>query len=769
MPTREQIESVIAEIERLQFEQPGDEPWAAHSHGEKYVALAEIEWAGFTRREEMVVIGRILADQPPELWMEGIDRHDDDRLPSPDELRALAEEIRRDEFAARVRDYGEADAATYDARMAEAYRHRALALGLAGSAARPPIADAELERLLDELERGWAEGHGTRDNPSGPLDEADRRNTTGHHGDGAPRREPSAGASRSPGDSLFSSDEPVGFQVWHKLRQRYEFVASVESNALGAIMMTTHGFMGYERWPDNPAASAAPGEHRSTDIGDVLIGRDGQSLEISADDGLRLKPIAHVDRIPSDGKGTLAGREETPLERVERQLRDRKIDHASFWEDAFNEAGRLRVLEGEFDWTGVAARDKKAVIAREVDFSKITPEEFEAAYQNLVPLPPPAHPVADDVWKGISAGRRADLVRRMDLIEDAEFFEDGQIVSVYGAGVVQGNMLDWGELPRDVKREVLDGHVDWKDLPREQVSAIIEDRLKDASREHELASLEDRIRRLEERADPFLLVEADPRREWEWERQVRGPERGSWDDLPTEGKIAFLADFAVRHDVPFERFAAAAQPMLGGEPGQEYPAEDRVRLQHEFRQWQDEWSRRWAELKTPIEQVEDIIPLGQPLDESGETAAVRHGPVRQPSSIHLEPGKDNALSWRDDRSLDIHDATGKIGYLTGYLGGPWSDAEFRVTHVEISEPGRRLSPGEWKAVLHSLREQLPDFAEHVGGNRGGEGGGLDPAHEKLVRLPPPAAGPTTSPADLVERPGPAAPAPTNGHTPRPKP
>lgn len=79
-------------------------------------------------------------------------------------LRALAEEIRQDEYAARVRDYGEADAATYEARMAEAYRYRAEALGLTEVPDRPPLTDAELERLLGEMERGWAASAG--DSPS---------------------------------------------------------------------------------------------------------------------------------------------------------------------------------------------------------------------------------------------------------------------------------------------------------------------------------------------------------------------------------------------------------------------------------------------------------------------------------------------------------------------------------------------------------------------------------------------------------------------------
>ena len=93
-------------------------------------------------------------------------------------------------------------------------------------------------------------------------------------------------------DSLFPSDEPTGYRVWHRQGDRYACVAHVESNALGAMMMTTHGFMGYERWQDNPAVTAMPGEHRSTTIGDVLVGRDGQPLEISTEGGLGLKPVA---------------------------------------------------------------------------------------------------------------------------------------------------------------------------------------------------------------------------------------------------------------------------------------------------------------------------------------------------------------------------------------------------------------------------------------------------------------------------------------------
>lgn len=70
---------------------------------------------------------------------------------------------------------------------------------------------------------------------------------------------------------------------------------------------------------------------------------------------------------------------EAPTDRVERQLRAHKRDGIG----GLSEAGKLRVLEGEINWTGVDARHKETVLAREVDFAAITPEQFAFVYQDI--------------------------------------------------------------------------------------------------------------------------------------------------------------------------------------------------------------------------------------------------------------------------------------------------------------------------------------------------------------------------------------------------
>jgi hypothetical protein len=86
---------------------------------------------------------------------------------------------------------------------------------------------------------------------------------------------------------------------------------------------------------------------------------------------------------------------EPPLARVERQIADYKAaeavnaDRAGYpiepgeWPRGSTDTLKLRVLEGEIEWTGVAAKDKEAVLAREVDFAGITPEQFAFVYQDI--------------------------------------------------------------------------------------------------------------------------------------------------------------------------------------------------------------------------------------------------------------------------------------------------------------------------------------------------------------------------------------------------
>jgi len=87
--------------------------------------------------------------------------------------------------------------------------------------------------------------------------------------------------------------------------------------------------------------------------------------------------------------------QQPPIERVERQIADYKAAEAvnaeragypiepGKWPLGYSETLKLRVLEGEMDWTGVAARDKEAVLAREIDFARITPKQFAFVYEDI--------------------------------------------------------------------------------------------------------------------------------------------------------------------------------------------------------------------------------------------------------------------------------------------------------------------------------------------------------------------------------------------------
>ena len=103
---------------------------------------------------------------------------------------------------------------------------------------------------------------------------------------------------------------------------------------------------------------------------------------------------------------------QSPIERVERQIADYKAAEAvnarragypiepGAWPLGYSETLKLRVLEAEMDWTGVAATDKEAVLAREVDFAKITPKQFKFVYEDIAhdKLEPPDPAVAQALF-----------------------------------------------------------------------------------------------------------------------------------------------------------------------------------------------------------------------------------------------------------------------------------------------------------------------------------------------------------------------------------
>lgn len=102
----------------------------------------QLSWDGFTNDQTLDIIDRVMDGHGPEQWMDGIVASDQ---------QPVFEEIRADEHSARVRDFGEADAAGYEARMAEAYAVQADALELEPMPG-PPITP----EVLDEIERGWS-------------------------------------------------------------------------------------------------------------------------------------------------------------------------------------------------------------------------------------------------------------------------------------------------------------------------------------------------------------------------------------------------------------------------------------------------------------------------------------------------------------------------------------------------------------------------------------------------------------------------------------
>jgi hypothetical protein len=362
MPTPEQMASVIDAIEQLEADQPLRRPWPDMTRSEKSAELAEIEWAGFSRREEMAVIGRIIAGEPSDQWMVGIGQSqhpDGDRPLSPDEITLLADEIRHDEFAARVRDYGEEDAATHEKRVREG---------------------AQTTRHLDTPEpNGWMDKLSIDDVSRRELAaELDRikRDTYVELGEQVAGWNYTRGDGGKPFHELPVADREVlveDYIDWSKYMER-------------GLTFEDQSRVMHEAARDPFSRESPP----SQEMGDKF-----------RDTANPLHYEVRMEETPTHHPATEgAAADELPLERVERQLSGYKAAHTppkrderlpniinglldNSWHSGLTEAGKLRVLEGELDWTGVSAKDKETLLGREVDFSKLTRVQLNFVYDDI--------------------------------------------------------------------------------------------------------------------------------------------------------------------------------------------------------------------------------------------------------------------------------------------------------------------------------------------------------------------------------------------------
>jgi hypothetical protein len=254
--------------------------------------------------------------------------------------------------------------------------------------------------------------------------------------------------------------------------------------------------------------------------------------------------------------------EEPPIERVERQLRDWKTFHSSIWERGLNEAGKLRVLEGELDWTGVAVKDKEGVLAREIDFAKITPEEFAFVHLDTV---------SDRPLAGIDPAVAQTLFDRSRAQTGTQQIRESKPVDIITREV------DLARVPEERRERALQirRDVEWE---REETPKRDEP---DAN----IGEVERTLRKgLEsgEVTDTFAFVAANLRQQWYDDGY--GSPRDSWEELPAEDKIAYLAEFGAAHRVSFERFVDAAASTLGLASLDAFTPEDVGRLLDQYRE-----------------------------------------------------------------------------------------------------------------------------------------------------------------------------------------
>jgi hypothetical protein len=188
-----------------------------------------------------------------------------------------------------------------------------------------------------------------------------------------------------------ANDPSAAVAGWSAFPSDYRPVIEVETESLKDAYEFTNSGAWWEAWEVNVIADNV----RSTTVGDVIVAPDGYAHRIKPEGFDLVDPAKERSKV-----------DEPPLERVERQLRDWKHDHSTdfrpdpatgrmgpgthrWLDDAWvkmSESDKLRVLEGELDWGAIGAiddRSKEVLLAREVDFSKISRDQLNSLYEDV--------------------------------------------------------------------------------------------------------------------------------------------------------------------------------------------------------------------------------------------------------------------------------------------------------------------------------------------------------------------------------------------------
>ena len=137
--------------------------------------------------------------------------------------------------------------------------------------------------------------------------------------------------------------------------------------------------------------------------------------------------------------------------------------------------------------------------------------------------------------------------------------------------------------------------------------------------------------------EAFDRIAANLRQQWE-DDGLKGP-GDRWEDEPVLYKVSYLADFAVAYGVSFERFAAAARHTLGMMPGQEFTADHKWYVAHEYYTQQEKYAMRRAD-------EERLAKMNNRSDEVGAIATSDRNDMPTP-----EEGRKLTAEWTHDYGL----------------------------------------------------------------------------------------------------------------------